>query len=142
MCTCVCAGNVKFRAYTKNVTNEEITEGRHEYALLGADPIAKKLRVDKKNVFGRVYLYSLISQSRFQDRFKFERMLLRMLRTGRYYADASWCLAPYGGSGMERAKAAAAYRLYTSPQGFSNADMMCLFFIRMIGGQFNDGKTR
>ena len=30
---------------------------------------------------------------------------------------------------MERAKAAAiAYRLYTSPQAFSTADMMCLFF--------------
>ena len=60
-------GNVRIRAYTKNIKSEEITEARHEYALLGAYPIAKKLRADKKNVFGRVsYLYSLISYSRFQ----------------------------------------------------------------------------
>ena len=112
----------------KNVTAEAITEGRHEYALLGADPIAKRLRVDKRNIFGRVYLYSLISNARVQHRMNFERMLLRMLQSGRYYADASWCLSPYGNNGMHRVKAAAAYRLYTAPQQFTEAHLMSLFF--------------
>ena len=122
------AGNVRFRAYVKNVTAEAITEGRHEYALLGADPIAKRLRVDKRNVFGRVYLYSLISNARVQHRMNFEKMLLRMLQSGRYYADASWCLSPYGNGGMHRVKAAAAYRLYTAPKQFREAHLMSLFF--------------
>ena len=112
----------------KNVTAEAITEGRHEYALLGADPIAKRLRVDKRNIFDRVYLYSLISNARVQHRMNFERMLLRMLQSGRSYADASWCLSPYGNGGMHRVKAAAAYRLYTAPQQFSQAHLISLFF--------------
>ena len=118
------AGNRRFRAYVKNVEPEAITEGRHEYALLGADPIAKKIRVDKKNIFGRVHLYAQISNARWEHRQQFERMLLQMLRSGRYYADAGWCLSPYGNNGMERSKAAA---VYTRPQQFTEADMMCLF---------------
>ena len=122
------AGNLRFRGYVKNVEPEAITEGRQEYALLGADPISKKIRVDKKNIFGRVYLYSQISNAKWEHRQRFEKMLLQMLRSGRYFADAAWCLSPYGHYGMERSKAAAAFRLYTRPQQFTEADMMCLFF--------------
>ena len=55
-------------------------------------------------------------------------MLLAALRSGRYYADASWTIAPYGNGRLCRYRAAAAYKLYTDPHNFSRADMLLLFF--------------
>ena len=47
-------GNTDFRAYHKGLTSAELEQGRHDYALLGKDPIEKRIMLDKKNLFGKV----------------------------------------------------------------------------------------
>jgi hypothetical protein len=121
-------GNTDFRAYHKGLTSADLEQGRHDYALLGKDPIEKRIRLDKKNLFGKVYLFSRMSSAPISRRESFEPMLLAALRSGRYYADASWTIAPYGNGRLCRYRAAAAYKLYTDPHNFSKADMQILFF--------------
>ena len=41
-------GNADFRAYHKGLTSADLEQGRHDYALLGKDPIEKRIILDKK----------------------------------------------------------------------------------------------
>lgn len=81
--------NTGIRAYRKRLLQADIDQGRRDYTLLGNDPIEKRIRLDKKNVYGKLYPIPLVSNAPLSRWEYFEPMLLAAPRSGKYCADAS-----------------------------------------------------
>lgn len=98
-----------------NITEEDVRLGHAEYLKYGAGSLKKKTGLTQRNIWEKALLFiELHLQDGPLRGLNFQQTLLEMMRTGKYFP-CGW-LSAYGGKGLNHERAAAQWRLMTSPQ--------------------------
>jgi hypothetical protein len=103
------------RVSLHNITAADVAVGRQEYMKYGAGSLKKKTGLTPRNIFEKAMLFTEMHlRNTPLGQLTFPQTVLEMLITGKYYPVGF--VTPYGGRGLSHERAAAQWRLQTTPE--------------------------
>jgi hypothetical protein len=112
---------------TDDITPEDFEEGRRQYLLMGAGDLKFRCSLTPRNLLPKAIHFKTFHM---RDRFNrncLAYVLLKMLRSGNYFACPSW-VTKYQGGGMQYVRADALWRTMCEPKTITLDDVKDIFF--------------
>lgn len=126
-----------FARVLHNVTEADLEDGLDVYIKFGKGELKNRVMLNPNNMFERAQLYFMYRWRGRKGEVDIERVLLRMMRTGKYAPSAQFVI-PYQGRGMERRRANALWRMIIAPSTTEQHHINDVFFAREQG-RYHEG---
>lgn len=123
-----------FEVQLHNITEADVEVALAEYLKWGAGSVKKCTALTARNIFEKAKLFQeLHLKGTPMGLLNFQRTLLEMLKTGKYYP-VGW-MNPYGGKGLNHDRADAQWRIMNYPDTVQPEDVHKVFF---WGGEYSE----
>lgn len=118
-----------FKSIEFNVSEEDKAIGEDLYLRFGAGDLKNRVALTFQNIFDRAFTFKTYRMRGGRIGEPFPRVLLKMIRSKRFYPSANWVVPKYG-EGMDVSRANAAWFLTCNPGDAQIDDIEKVFFGR------------
>mmetsp|Transcript_5400 Transcript_5400/g.11904 ORF Transcript_5400/g.11904 Transcript_5400/m.11904 type:complete len:409 (+) Transcript_5400:405-1631(+) len=127
-------GHPHFQMIRHNVSDEQLQKGREEHIAKGAGPLKKRTVLGPTNIVTQ--MVNFITWHMPKAVISPDRVLLRMLRSSKYYPSACW-VTTGNGRGLHGPKMNCLWKSILTPELLTLDDIRCIFYNNNPEGRYH-----